>query len=470
MGKEVSKSKNNESLVNEESRHIITSREKIMNLRKEYSLSQADLSGDEMNRTLISYIENGKINLTRKTAEKIIKCVNEVFASRDIDRRIELKDIFVDYNEEVRCISLKYIATLESMIREKQSVWHEQIAEIEMFLYNKSIWYEKAQIFELIGDLINNDRAARREEAYTYYSKALELYEVVDCKDRLEALVIKIALERIESKEYAEAIKFITFIVEVNGSDSEKDDNGIGESYRIYQCWAKACFGLEQYNLAIEKYMIALKLIKNRQIEEKASLILELGSCYVMNGDFIVGNNCCKNALGRFEHNKNFNDYCNGMNKVLDSVLKSPGTSKEEKMFTLDQFSNDMEFALKYVDADYNELYMSYIMQSKVFLYLGRLELADTYVKKALVFIMEKERYYLIAEFVECAYEVIRALGLVDVFVDEQFLKVLSLCSIINEGLKDQVFALVSLLIEKGHYDKAYELIGRVLVCFRCNA
>ncbi|URZ08648.1 helix-turn-helix domain-containing protein [Clostridium felsineum] len=55
---------------------------KIKRLREKYKLNQDDIVGTELTRNLISQIEHGKANLTKSTAELIIRNTKEILNIR----------------------------------------------------------------------------------------------------------------------------------------------------------------------------------------------------------------------------------------------------------------------------------------------------------------------------------------------------------------------------------------------------
>ena len=52
---------------------VMTDGEKIKAIREKYNLKQEEISGKDITRNLISEIETNKANITKKTAEIIIK-------------------------------------------------------------------------------------------------------------------------------------------------------------------------------------------------------------------------------------------------------------------------------------------------------------------------------------------------------------------------------------------------------------
>jgi len=460
MNKELVKSNAIKVLVSLERRNILTSKDKVISLRRKYKLSQDDLAGDEVNRTLISYIENGKINLSMKTAEKIVRSANRIFDARGINDQIEVKDIFVDYDEEVRLVIQEYINILSRRIKGNEVLHKEYIFEIDEFLYKKAISVEKARVYELLGDGFQNTKGHNNCLAITYYLKALEVYTSGKYEEHLGRLIIKIARERVNAKAYDEAIKYIMLLV--NSIDEDQGlENLEGEAiYMLYHYLGKACIGLEQYETAIEVYKKALKVIKQRKEVEKAVLILEMGQAYVMSNDFAKGNNCFKNALKGFENERNYNEYCLALNVIMDAVLKSFELEEESKLFKLDQLAHEMEFSLRYVGEEYEERYMNYIMLSKTLLYLKREEQAAEYFRKAYKLVMESNQLEMFSELLNRSYEVIRDLDLAKDIVNEGFIEQISLIEEVDEELKNGILALVGLLSEKGHNEKAYELVN----------
>ena len=465
MIKQISKTTTTKPTIPKERRNITTSNEKVVALRKEYYLSQEDLAGDELNRTLISYIENGRINLTAKSAEKIVRSVNLIFEARNVDKELKVEDLLVVYDDEVRDIIAEYVVIIKMLIEKKKSIPRTLINEIEGFLYSKTVWKEKAELYELIGDTLQKDSKYNRNETFTYYSKALELYEVAKSKAQQSDLIIKIAEERVGSKAYSEAIQYVMCINESAEGKEQIVVQGKLPECMAYQYWAKAYLGLGQYGLAIEKYKLALKHTKHRHENKRAEIILEMGQCYLLNNDYIKGNNCFKNVFRIYESNEKFNEYCLAMNAVLGTVMQVPDDYVENKLFKLDQLSNDMEFALKYVDSDYTELYKSYMMLSKASLYMARNDKSAAYARIAYDIVMENKSICAISEFLNGIYKVAKELKLADEFVNESVIERLNADDDVNGELKNGVLAFAGLLIGEGAYEKACGMVEGVLEC-----
>jgi len=234
MDKGIAKGDSIKCTISKEKRNIITSRERVISLRKEFKFSQEDIAGKNINRTLISYIENGKVNLSRKTAEKIIKNVNEIFEAKDIDKCLDISDLLVDYNYEVRMIINEYIEILKGLLERNEYVSQDMIDEIEGFLFDKANTYEKAQIYELIGDAVQNNESQKKCQGFTNYSKALELCIAGKHRERLGQLIIKIAKERVHAKEYEEAIKYITMLLNSVENIEDIETEGNIAVYMVY--------------------------------------------------------------------------------------------------------------------------------------------------------------------------------------------------------------------------------------------
>jgi len=120
----------------------------------------------------------------------------------------------VNYDKEVRLVIEEYIRILTEFVEENKGISREVINEIEEFLYDKAVSFEKAQVYELIGDAVQDNEYRNKCDAFTNYSKALELYIVGKHEDALGQIIIKIAKERVDSKEYEEAIKYILLLTE----------------------------------------------------------------------------------------------------------------------------------------------------------------------------------------------------------------------------------------------------------------
>jgi len=438
---------------------ITTSAEKIIRLRKKYRLTQSDLAGASLNRTLISYIENKKINLTESAALMIAENVNQILEARDVDTKITKDELIVDMDAEIQNLSSRYIMKLKQLIADKEAISNEFLIEVEEFLYDKAILDGKGDIFELVGDAYKNTRPPQREHSYIYYVKAFEAYVLSNSFDRLAEIVIKIGDNRIESKEYHDLIKCMTLFV---GAVKNVDINKIvpdGTVYRVYSNWAMAYNGLGKHDFALRIYDNALKMTAEENSEERARFLVEMGQCYELGNEFEQAADCFKIALKIFEECHNFSEYSFVLAKSMNGMLKNTKLSEKGKMFKLEQMTSEMLIVTKYVDSLDTNIFRNYTMLGKSFDFLGEEEKAVEYIKIGWKNAINSRLSKNVSDMISESYSMIKKYCLVESLVCDEFTSILKELDRQDEDLSEAVFALVGLLVSENKGQRAMLLV-----------
>jgi len=438
-------------------RKIPSSGDKIVQLRKKYKLTQKELAGDEVDRTLVSYVENGKINLSEKTAIAIVKNVNRVFEARNIDNKLTIADIYVDMEEQVQLVLEGYIKDLEELVRIKGSIDNGLIIKIEEFMSNKEISWDKAYIYELMGDVLSNKAKDRFNGSYIFYSKAFDFYTLINEELRVRKLTVKIAKNRISIGEYEDAIKYITLLL------CTTDESEDAYQHHIYYYWAKANMGLKHYDLAMNLSTVALKLISADKPQDKAKVLTLLGNCCVAQKNYDKANSYYKVGLQIYENEEAFSKYCFIIKKMITLTLSNKLLSDVTKSYTLDRLANDMLRGLKFVDEGYSRKFSYYINLVKVYKCLGQKKEIEKYMKLAVKSIFKTGQIHEIVELILEEHEFLKEAGFADELFEEQYLEKLCLWKQNDSRFKEAMFFLVSLLIEREDYDKALYVITNIL-------
>jgi len=102
-------------------------------------------------------------------------------------------------------------------------------------------------------------------------------------------------------------------------------------------------------------------------------------------------------------------------------------------------------------------------MLGKGFKYLQRNTVAADYIRKAYGSIMKIGKLDLISVLVMQTYEIIKEMELAEELVNEDLINRITATQEKDEDLKNSVLALIGLLTENGHYDKALSLVSGLL-------
>ena len=194
---------------------IISSGEKIKNIRKSLGLKQDEITGNEITRNLISMIENGKVRLSTNAAEVIADNINNVCKQRNIDFRVTASYLLQDEKIQATLIIDKYIKFLNENSNNSSMNLSDDIEEIDQFLINNEVDInKKITIYKIIGNIFNLKN--EYHGSYTYYLKAFENGNKILSNTKLVDLLIKLMYSCNMLKRYNEALYFGKLVLNYN--------------------------------------------------------------------------------------------------------------------------------------------------------------------------------------------------------------------------------------------------------------
>jgi len=440
---------------------VITASEKIRNLRKKYSFSQEDLSGETINRTLISYIENRKINLSEKTAKLIVENVNKLSIDRNLGLEIGLSDIMADVNEQVRGITDQFIVELEILKKNKKVIAPERLREIEEFLHDKNVPKRKGLVYELVGDSLLNAGETNLNRVFEYYIRAFEqkLLMQKTGDETVLKIVLKIAYNRNQAKDYVIASKYLKRFIDIM-------DKGINDSrhlYLIYFYLGNAYAGMNKHEAAISEHKKALKLVTDGAKTSRAQIVVNIGQCYSALKQYSTSMRHLQAAVKMFESNKDISNYCLALSDMIDNIICDEFITNQDKRFQLDLLAGKLLVAVTHLSANDTSLYRGYTELSRIYYCLNKDDEAKKYLKMAVQSAIDTNQVRKMSIIVLRTYEIIKAYKLADVLFDENSIKVLCGFGINSEYLRDTVFALMSCLSDNKNYEMIDSIIKNVI-------
>jgi len=437
---------------------IVTSGEKVIEIRKKFKFTQKDLAGNQLDRTLLSYIENGKINLTDRAAKTIVGNVNKKLKERNLEQRILVSDILMDIDEQIDVIARSYIELLIDLANNGKPLSFEMITEIEGFLCDKDAFYKKAHIYELLGDLQHNRETNNPNKSYTYYSKAFEIYSYLECLKEQRRLMLKVVKNRIRAKEYEDVIRYLSTFFNGYEKKLDIDDEGY---YLLYYYWAQAYSGLGKFDLAIHKSKEALKWIPEGQYVGKAKILMELGQFYSSIGAFYNGNCCFTLALRMFEKHNIYSKYCDVLKHMIHITLHNETLVKSFRDFELERLSKELILGMKLIDSQKGKLHNYYDQLSRVYQFLGMVKEAQYYFEYAVEDTLKIGDVGQFAMLILDHHKFIKQQECVEELFNKECLRKISMIKESNQKLKEAIFIIVSLFVEKKNYEDALFLVKR---------
>lgn len=254
-----------------EHQKILSSGEKIKLLRKKYNLRQDDISGSDVTRNLISEIENNKANLSKSTAEIILKNLNKALKIRRIVASETVEYLLEDEEAQARKILDNYIKELENVMVFRDNGFIETLEEAEAFLMKWDIKEKKIAIYELAGDYFCNKNEMSRSSIY--YDRALTLIEKNSSSKRLLFILRKLSMVYVYSGKLNESIECCNLAL--------KHFPNMSKDYRcIFMHNSAVGYSqLGNYQKALENYNEVEKNIKKTDIVKRFKVMNNKAIC-----------------------------------------------------------------------------------------------------------------------------------------------------------------------------------------------
>ncbi|MGF7059373.1 tetratricopeptide repeat protein [Brassicibacter mesophilus] len=200
---------------------ILPKSQKIKAIRKYLKINQQDLAGDRIDRSLISYIENGKTKLTRDTANIIALNLGKILRQKKLDFNVSGEYIFADESHQVGFLLDSYIDKLIKFKNSNDESFKIELGKIEDILNEWDISSKKAKVFEIAGDYYYEK--SLNEESKIYYLKSLENYSRLSDYNNMADINSKIARCALKKNNYEEASYInmhVLYMIESNNIDN----------------------------------------------------------------------------------------------------------------------------------------------------------------------------------------------------------------------------------------------------------
>lgn len=247
---------------------ILSPGQKIRKIRKEFKISQKEITGGEITRELISIVENDRSNLTPAVAQIITDNINRICKEKNIDFNLNTEYLLEDIISQSNKIANKYIDFLCNNEDNVSKDLTEDIREIELFLMKYDVPEKKMIIYEKIGDILKNQKELSR--SYVYYIKAFENHNRLFNDIRLFKLLQKIGNICIHLGKYKEALDFNNLALVYNDTIPEDlrykvlFNNVLGHMY--LKEYAKALIEIEHiettFKTLIKENVFNLNILK----------------------------------------------------------------------------------------------------------------------------------------------------------------------------------------------------------------
>lgn len=301
--------------------NILSQGDKIKLLREKYNLTQEDIAGNDVTRNLISEIETSKVNLSRNTAEIILRNLRKLASLRKLQVDETIDYLLEGETEQVSRVLDKYIEELKIVMVYRDNSFLDTLKEAEEFLVRWDFRDKKIAIYELAGDYYCNQNELNR--SIVYYEKALALMGKFFLTPGLLNLLLKLsksygnagrysesidccnfALEHFENLTKDHKIRFIynhalTFeklgnfqraVVDIEKIQSLLDKEDVRTYFSVLDTKAVCLYELKRYDEALDLYNNVLNILDDKCIDKKIVIHINMAEVYIRLSNTAIAN------------------------------------------------------------------------------------------------------------------------------------------------------------------------------------
>ncbi|KGG80506.1 hypothetical protein Y919_05860 [Caloranaerobacter azorensis H53214] len=192
---------------------ILPTNEKIRAIRKFLKINQKELAGDNIDRSLISYIENGKVKLSNETAKILANNLSRILKEKNLNYQVDADYLLADEKKQASYRLNTIIEILKNMMKDSTDEFLTKFYIAEELLRKWDIPSKKAVIYDLVGDYFFNKLNYYRSEFY--YMMALGNYFRLNDYRNLVNVCTKIVRCLIKRGEYEEAISLNDYAMSI---------------------------------------------------------------------------------------------------------------------------------------------------------------------------------------------------------------------------------------------------------------
>lgn len=375
---------------------VISDGDKLKTIREKYNLKQEEISGKDITRNLISEIETNKANITKRTAEVIIKNLAEVAKKKGFQITETVEYLMENQVEQANKVFDDYIEELKTLVISKDGSFIETLKKAESFLIDWDIKEKKVVVYELAGDYFCNQNDFYKSSIY--YEKANALINKRQSAKELLNILRKLSMVYFYVEKYKESIECSEFAT-IYFSDMD-NKNKATFFYNSAICYEK----LKDFNKALYNFNEAEKIL-DKSDENK---------CF----DVSLDKATCLYSL------KKYDEALKIFNKILELVNEN---DVEKYLITLVNMSNmyikindnrkvneTLEIILKKIEnINITFTYVSdiYFEVGKIFKYLNTLKKAEEFYLKSLEFAKENKNYFLIEDILSSLIDIYKPLN-----------------------------------------------------------
>lgn len=343
--------------------NILTSGEKIKDIRNRFNLTQEEIVGTELTRNLISIVEINKATLTETSAKVLVTNINNICKEKNIDFVVTEDYLLEDVVSQCKKIADEYISYIISLPKDEISKISDTLTEIDIFLKTYNTEEKKALLYIEIGDKFKAIR--EYSKAFEYYVKSYE--NSSDLAITTDSLV-SLSLCSIYLSRYEDAINYCKILLSLNKEELTQfrakynmalcykrlnkfedalatlDDissscanvlSSYKKSYLDVQLLTGSCLSeLKSFNKAINLYKNLLKVVENEK--DELCVLSSLADVYRDINDSVKLEKICNTILKKINSSPSaLNEYGSYIYLTLANNIKSINPNSETVTFLL---------------------------------------------------------------------------------------------------------------------------------------
>ncbi|EOD00798.1 helix-turn-helix transcriptional regulator [Caldisalinibacter kiritimatiensis] len=200
---------------------ILPKHKKLRAIRKHLKVNQEQVTGGQVDRSLISYIESGKVKLTRSTAEIIAQSLKKIIEEKELDFEIDADYLLADEKQQIEYQLDTFISKLKDYLYTDYIKFEQELINAKEKLNICELSKRKAKIYELGGDYFYN--ISKFVESNSHYMRALENYIKIGDIKNTALLNTKLGRCALKTERFEESINYNNYALALLKANSIKD-------------------------------------------------------------------------------------------------------------------------------------------------------------------------------------------------------------------------------------------------------
>lgn len=349
----------------------------LKSIRKSYGLTQEDCTYNDIDRSLISKIENCKVVLTEDLAIKIARNITNVLELKRIAVRIDYLDFFED-KIEILQTSRELLVKLELYLSSCDYENFEKVfLMLDSILFSNNLPEVKLRFLELTALMAKQQLNFSR--SYEFFNRALDIALLL--KDQYYQLRLYLPITNVlfMQEKYKEVIDISEFIIK-----NFKFEFNVNILYYNYGLALKKLKRYDESIIALNKIYLPLEV---NNLEKISDVNITIAVCYKKLFRHEVSISLLKSTINLFDKS-----YSPKVANCYMLIINNYIVLNERKM--VENYTNILVRYLKYQQNNSYIFPKLYLEISVALIYLNNLDKAEYFLLKSLKSSKSLKQYY----------------------------------------------------------------------------